>query len=47
VLIHIFAKMDTYCEGTSTNKPNLLDGSDYAYWKARMVVFIKVMDLKV
>ena len=39
--------MDIHREGTSTNKHLLLDGSNYAYWKARMVAFLKSIDLKV
>ena len=39
--------MDIHREGTSTNKPPLLDGSNYAYWKAMMVSFLKVIHLKV
>ncbi|KAK2411140.1 gag-protease polyprotein [Trifolium repens] len=30
----------------STNRPPVLDGSNYDYWKARMVVFLKSMDQK-
>ena len=41
------ARMDVYCEGTSTNKSPLLNGNNYAYWKARMVAFLKAIDLKV
>ena len=39
--------MGTHSEGTSTNKPPLLDGDNYAYWKVRMVAFLKAIDLKV
>ena len=28
------------------NKPPILDGTNYDYWKARMVAFIKSMDNK-
>ena len=31
-------------EGTSTNKPPLLIGSNYAYWKVWMIVFLKSID---
>ena len=31
-------------EGTSTNKPPLLDGSNYAYWNVRMIAFPRVVD---
>lgn len=34
-------------EGGFVNRPRILDGSNYEYWKARMVVFIKCMDSKV
>ena len=39
--------MDIYREGTSTNKPPLLDGTTYAYWKARMVALLKAINMKV
>ena len=43
------AEMDIYREGTSTNKPHppLLDGTNYANWKAKMVAFLKAIDIKV
>ncbi|XXG72823.1 hypothetical protein AAC387_Pa07g1834 [Persea americana] len=31
-------------EGTSPSKPPLLDGSNYAYWKQRMIGFLKSID---
>ena len=32
-------------EGTSTNKPPLLEGSsNYAYWKVRMTAFLRSLD---
>ena len=31
-------------EGTSTSKPPLLDGSNYAYWKQMMIGFLKSID---
>eukprot|EP00268_Persea_americana_P010440 TRINITY_DN14247_c1_g1_i3.p1 TRINITY_DN14247_c1_g1~~TRINITY_DN14247_c1_g1_i3.p1 ORF type:complete len:222 (-),score=14.17 TRINITY_DN14247_c1_g1_i3:2719-3384(-) len=43
----IFFRMDIYREGTSTNKSPLLNGTNYAYWKAGMVAFLKAIDLKV
>ncbi|XXG89743.1 hypothetical protein AAC387_Pa12g1673 [Persea americana] len=39
--------MDIHREGILTNKPPLLDGSNYAYWKAKMVAFLKAIHLKV
>ena len=39
--------MDIHREGTLTNKPPLLDGNNYAYWKARMIAFLKAIDIKV
>ncbi|KAK2363199.1 gag-protease polyprotein [Trifolium repens] len=32
--------------GGSINRPPVLDGSNYDYWKARMIAFIKSMDQK-
>jgi hypothetical protein len=31
-------------DGRSINRPPILDGSNYDYWKARMVAFLKSMD---
>jgi hypothetical protein len=31
-------------DGTIVNKPPLLDGSNYDYWKPRMIVFLKALD---
>ena len=31
-------------EWTSTSKPPLLNGSNYAYWKQRMIGFLKSID---
>ena len=33
-------------EGGFVNRPPILDGTNYDYWKARMVAFIKSMDDK-
>ena len=33
-------------EGTSTLRPSILDGANYAYWKVRMISFLKSMDNK-
>ncbi|MCI24455.1 gag-pol polyprotein, partial [Trifolium medium] len=40
------SKMDNMKDGGSFNKPPVLDGSNYDYWKARMVAFLKSMDSK-
>lgn len=39
--------MDTMRDGSSVVKTPLLDGSNYSFWKARMKVFLKFLDLKV
>lgn len=39
--------MDIMKDGGSTNKPPILDGTNYDYWKVIMVVFIKFMGNKV
>ena len=36
--------MDFNREGKSTNKPPLLDGTNYAYWIVRMSAFLKAID---
>src|ERR1044072_2507730 len=33
-------------EGGSVNRPPLLDGTNYDYWKARMTAFLKAIDNK-
>ncbi|KAA0054378.1 Receptor-like protein 12 [Cucumis melo var. makuwa] len=33
-------------EGSSTTRPPVLDGANYGYWKARMVAFLKSLDLR-
>jgi len=33
-------------EGGSISRPPIWDGSNYDYWKARMVSFLKSMDSK-
>ncbi|CAJ2663332.1 gag-protease polyprotein [Trifolium pratense] len=33
-------------DGGSLNRPPVLDGSNYDYWKARMVAFLKSMDYR-
>ncbi|CAM8893875.1 unnamed protein product [Rhodiola kirilowii] len=33
-------------EGQSTNRPPLLEGSNYAYWKSKMKAFLKSLDEK-
>ena len=41
-----FDEMDFKREGASVQRPPLLDGTDFSYWKARMKAFIKSMDEK-
>ncbi|GAA0186801.1 hypothetical protein LIER_34089 [Lithospermum erythrorhizon] len=36
--------MEGFREGGSTARPPVLDGTNYAYWKARMTAFLKSMD---
>ena len=31
-------------EGQSTNRPPLFNGSNYTYWKARIKIFIQILD---
>ena len=38
--------MDAIKEGGSTTRPPILDGSNYSYWKARMIAFLKSIDNK-
>ncbi|GAA0160599.1 hypothetical protein LIER_17118 [Lithospermum erythrorhizon] len=38
--------MEGFREGGSTTRPLVLDGTNYAYWKANMTVFLKSMDTK-
>lgn len=38
--------MDTIREGSSTIRPPILDGTNYTYWKVRMIAFLKSMDNK-
>jgi hypothetical protein len=33
-------------EGGSVNRPPILDGTNYDYWKERMVDFLKSIDIK-
>lgn len=33
-------------EGGSINRPPILDGSNYDYWKVRMIAFLKSIDIK-
>ncbi|KAA0050403.1 gag-proteinase polyprotein [Cucumis melo var. makuwa] len=37
--------MECQHEGCATNRPPLLDGTNYGYWKARMMAFLKSLDL--
>ena len=39
--------MDFNRDGTSTNKPPLLNGANCAYWKVRMIVFLRAIDNQV
>ncbi|MQL69352.1 hypothetical protein Taro_001659 [Colocasia esculenta] len=34
-------------EGQSVNRPPLLDGEDYTYWKTRMEFFLQVLDYQI
>ena len=36
--------MDSSREGGSVNRPPVLDGTNYGYWKARMIAFLKSLD---
>ena len=38
--------MDSSKERGSVNRPLVLDGTNYGYWKALMVAFLKSMDIK-
>ncbi|KAA0032368.1 gag-pol polyprotein [Cucumis melo var. makuwa] len=38
--------MNMIKEGGSTTRPPVLDGINYAYWKARMTAFLKSIDNK-
>ncbi|GAA0142651.1 hypothetical protein LIER_03497 [Lithospermum erythrorhizon] len=38
--------MEGFREGGSTTRSPVLDGTNYAYWKARMTTFLKSMDTK-
>ncbi|CAM8986766.1 unnamed protein product [Rhodiola kirilowii] len=33
-------------EGQSTNRPPLLEGPNYGYWKSKMKAFLKSLDEK-
>ena len=39
--------MNLFNEGGSTNRPPLLEGPNYPYWKPRMRAFLKSIDEKV
>jgi hypothetical protein len=41
-----YGHMDNFKVGGFINKPLILDGTNYEYWKARMVAFLKFMDRK-
>ncbi|GAA0147783.1 hypothetical protein LIER_07399 [Lithospermum erythrorhizon] len=38
--------MEGFREGGSITRPPILDGTNYAYWKSRMTVFLKSLDTK-
>ncbi|KAA0050098.1 gag-proteinase polyprotein [Cucumis melo var. makuwa] len=38
--------MDFVRDGTSTTRPSILDGTNYTYWKARMMAFLRSIDNK-
>ena len=38
--------MDSSREGGSVNRPPVLDGTNYGYWKARMSAFMKSLDIR-
>lgn len=38
--------MDNTKDGGSINMPPILDGKNYEYWKAKMVAFLKFIDIK-
>lgn len=38
--------MDNTKDGGSVNRPVVLDGTNYDYWKEKMVVFLKSIDIK-
>ena len=35
-----------HLEGHSTTRPPFFDGNDYAYWKARMGIFLQAIDFE-
>lgn len=41
-----YAQMETIKDERSVNKPHILDGTNYDYWKAMMVVFLKSLGNK-
>ncbi|XP_061370708.1 uncharacterized protein LOC133313360 [Gastrolobium bilobum] len=38
---------DMPLDGTSTSRPPFFNGTDYAYWKSRMQIFLESIDLKI
>lgn len=44
--LYIIFKMDNAKEGGYVNQPRILDGTNYDYWKAHVVSFLKYMDNK-
>ena len=44
VTMHLL-RMKHIGEGNSTTRPHVLDGVNYAYWKARMIAFLQVVNM--
>ncbi|GAA0183092.1 hypothetical protein LIER_30567 [Lithospermum erythrorhizon] len=38
--------MERFRKGGSITRPPVLDGTNYAYWEARMTAFLKSLDMK-
>ena len=41
------ASSSNIVEGKSTNRPPFFDGTDYAYWKKRMQIFLSTLDFEI
>lgn len=37
--------MDNTKDGGSVNRPFVLDGKNYIYWKVKMIIFLKIIDI--
>ncbi|TYK21554.1 gag-pol polyprotein [Cucumis melo var. makuwa] len=46
IIVGFLHSIDSVHEGTSTTRLTILDGVNYACWKARMIVFLKSIDSK-